>query len=517
MSARGQSMVLLALLMFLVAAMVLVTLSVGQRAREQVEAQLAADAAAYSNGITAARTLNEIALANRTTAALQVAYFGTQSLVSWAGHHRTNLAATADALQQAKAPYAPCCGNPFCPQAACSCAELALLDRAIGEVGREQQRIEAQWDRLDDAAAEDAFQLWEASVEMHDVVRESLARLDQRIEKQRLTGIIAALASPELGAPEAGDRKSRLELRDDEGCQGADGVLCSGSKRPSPLPDLEVPMGTRGWHFTTARAGGEPPMRDKLQEVVARVNALASVNPAAEEGGVGQGLNREGAQRVKSLEADATYAEDHGGTLRLDWPSQTGCFPSGASVGVNDSWLRANHAGLAGDRHQYTGAKNDGRRHDLRINAGDMGSWPWTYEFNYTQLSKPKNDFGQPKLYAIVERDFAQRSTPWPWDLFVRFRFSANSTSELDLGRPEGGLESQSGASLRHQVAVGSSVVYYHRPGHWREPPNLWNPFWRSTLAAPDDDLPKYLASAGYPDQADTVKRLLALGAGGTQ
>jgi len=29
---------------------------------------------------------------------------------------------------------------------------------------------------------------------------------------------------------------------------------------------------------------------------------------------------------------------------------------------------------------------------------------------------------------------------------------------------------------------MSAAMAYYHRPGDWREPPNLFNPFWGAKL-----------------------------------
>ena len=41
------------------------------------------------------------------------------------------------------------------------------------------------------------------------------------------------------------------------------------------------------------------------------------------------------------------------------------------------------------------------------------------------------------------------------------------------------GFDTQGGALRGHHA-------YYHRAGHWKEPPNFYNPFWRATLYKPD-------------------------------
>jgi len=83
---RGQAMVLFALTLLLLTLMVLMTLGFGMRAKERVEIQMAADAAAYSQAVSVARTFNAIAVMNRAQIAHMVAMAGTQSLISYGSH-----------------------------------------------------------------------------------------------------------------------------------------------------------------------------------------------------------------------------------------------------------------------------------------------------------------------------------------------------------------------------------------------------------------------------------------------
>jgi len=32
------------------------------------------------------------------------------------------------------------------------------------------------------------------------------------------------------------------------------------------------------------------------------------------------------------------------------------------------------------------------------------------------------------------------------------------------------------------QTGLSAGIAYYHRKGHWKEPPNLLNPYWRATI-----------------------------------
>jgi hypothetical protein len=128
-------------------------------------------------------------------------------------------------------------------------------------------------------------------------------------------------------------------------------------------------------------------------------------------------------------------------------------------------------------------------------------------------MDKPDNDFGRPKFYAVLDRDY-RRVGVKPWDL--RFDFAG---SDVDLNSRRGTFKSPAGADLRHQTALGSAIIYYHRPAAngWKEPPNYFNPFWRATLYAADDDMKQYLTRAGFAQHGETVQRLIDKGWVGTR
>lgn len=494
---RGQTLLLGVLFLFLAALMVTITLNVGQRTRDRIEAQIAADAAAYSNAVVTARTLNEISLLNRTRVSIIVVMLGVQSLISWSGHHVSHLAATRSALEQAEAPYIPCCGNPFCAMNACSCAELAKLKSAQSAVATEQLRVQSDWDRLDTDAAQYVRDLFIATLGLYSVTEEALARLDDQLKHQLLAKAIAASANPGLDAPDQGDAKSRDETKDARNCEDVGGLYCS--QHELAKTSRTAMMGTRGWHFVTRRDEKQDLIEKRLLALVRPHNPLAGITPPDQAGGAGVGPDREAAQKLGGAPYLHYLSEDHGGNLTLAWPAP-GCYPSGGTASVGPAWVKSNHGQMRGDEHQYDRSSEPADRHDLGGRGANRDSWPWTFEYNFHELGKPKNDFGQPKLYALVERRFHHQ---YPWDLTTGFDFTPTG-ARLSPG-------------MRPQLALSSAIAYYHRPGAWNEPPNLWNPFWRATLVAPDDDLAKYVAKAGYAAEADTLKRLLKAGLAGTQ
>ena len=70
-------MVLFALTMLLLTLMVLLTLGISTRVKEKMEVQQVADAAAYSTAVVTSRTINSMALLNRSHVAIMVALAGT--------------------------------------------------------------------------------------------------------------------------------------------------------------------------------------------------------------------------------------------------------------------------------------------------------------------------------------------------------------------------------------------------------------------------------------------------------
>lgn len=81
---RGQSMVLLALFVFLLATMVLLTLSLGAEAARKTDLNNAADAAAYSSAVATARTFNSAAVVNRAIVSNYLAMASLQAQMAYA-------------------------------------------------------------------------------------------------------------------------------------------------------------------------------------------------------------------------------------------------------------------------------------------------------------------------------------------------------------------------------------------------------------------------------------------------
>jgi hypothetical protein len=173
-------------------------------------------------------------------------------------------------------------------------------------------------------------------------------------------------------------------------------------------------------------------------------------------------------------DAAESWAEDSGSVSGYaDVCGRWEFFSSGIG-----SQLRSTAQRVPGDEHRWSpgGVTHDEAVHDLRDCAGVCPTvWVLRAEYNRdpSTLESPADDqWKQPRTLVVLERDDDQAlpglRDPWTLPL-VRSR------------------------APRKQAAISSAITYYHRHMEdrslaWKEPPNLFNPFWRATLVAPDVD-----------------------------
>jgi hypothetical protein len=309
--------------------------------------------------------------------------------------------------------------------------------------------------------------------------------------------------APTPTAPGQGDKKSTDEINNAFHIADNDDLYS----------DAIPIMGSRGFAFVHSRAGGYQPIKTKLDSLIEPFQPGASTFPAAGLGGTSIGQTRH-ANTVPTIELRTgayLWAEDHGGSLETMWPAP-GC-PAAGVGSVTDTSLGG---GAAGTNFHVFSAGPSGpavdQRGDPHQLSGSGFFWVKFPEFNFHEMNNPGNDFGQPTLYSMVERDYSLTPKK-PWDLNFNFQFQKDQRgTQFNDNSPQGNFTSFDGASLQKQVAIGSSIVYYHRPEAWAEPPNMFNPFWRATLVSANTDLPQYLLKAGYNEHGQSMQKLAAAG-----
>ncbi len=513
---RGQSLLLFGLTLLLLTAMVLVTLQTGMRIRERVEAQMVADAAAYSQAVVTARAYNTIAVMNRAGMAHYVALLGTESLISWSGQLRGGTGAMLDAL------------------AACPNGQ-PLVDRIKTKLAASD--FTQAWERFDSQAGAQAREhQGNGGIRGQSLALHNTTLLGTLLSGQQMAAKMARRANPELLAPADGDAKTMAEVTPDCGR----GATCSSGDMNAYLGAV---MGSRGWTFTTSRTGATTVLSDALAAEAAGAGVPLSIRVTTSGAGGGSSYGgdpsygrvedspMEKSQRVDDISGESAWAEDHAGSMTLTLGTCT------QTVAVDTAYVMSTAREVTDDLHFYSGGQEkaqlgkDGlpgppeephQRHTLgscplTLANGDPnpncpGVFGSFFSYNARNLNNPGDDFGQPKLYALIARDFAQRLFKDPWALY--FTVPLSNGVAFDNGSKDGKLKTKSGADLSKQGALSAGLVYYHRPwlggsaGGFQEPPNLFNPFWRATLAAPDRDAPDDLRAAGFEDAADALAGL---------
>jgi hypothetical protein len=453
--ARGQTLVLFSLTMLLITLMVCLTLSFSMKIRDKMEAQHVADLAAYSSAVATARTFNSIALMRRAQTGHLVAMSGVQSLISWTSMMRANLNATRVAAAG-------------CPAAA------AVLQ----ELNEENAEIEAKWHELDAKAGIQAYNI--------QILGGHLRGMQEKMYEDLVKAV--------SGGPES--FATQLSTMASEGARfptelkGGPTAVSAGELEHATSDGnsfgLDMAMASRGYEFITRRQG--MPLFDGNHGVLGVLHAAGATVNVIEGGGSaywGSALGHGG----RADQADYTWAEDHA-ELEVQFPG-CGPFQVNATAGVKSTDMADE-----GDDHWWTpegprlGDQDVGLEKQFRHTLGPVDPLyaPSTFigGFTYnTGDTNPGNNWAQPKLFALVQRDYKVRGmNADPWNLFFTFRFTPDATRQFDSN----GWFLADGTDISVQQALGTGLAYYHRRGHWEEPPSLWNPFWRATLASADVD-----------------------------
>ncbi|NMO16243.1 pilus assembly protein [Pyxidicoccus fallax] len=489
---RGQALVLFAMTLLLLTLMVLMTLGFGVRAKERVEIQMAADAAAYSQAVATARTFNGIAVMNRAQVAHMVAMAGTQALISHSS--------------QVYAAHRVVCPGDIQPQ---------------------------EWHDADMAAGQQVQQLQGKAGSLYRAGLQIYARLlTDHVAGQNLALRIAQAANPELQATPEGAAKAFSELNGSnevpehgalmDAMRGG-GVACGvGSGAVCPVggagrASLNATMGSLGWTWVHNRPGGSAGFG----------SGVAANNPGFQHYNSAAAMD---SSTYMTVSGRNSWGHDHG---RSVVPTQCRSQPPVPAL-ASDAWVMSDERQTHEDQHVYGARLPPGQAaengepvhesHTLGECVTCPGIWPFSIAYNVAEVDRgAANHYGQPKLYTLLHRDYAsaqRRNNPDPWNLFFRFRyFNEAQHTEFDNASPLGRVRPTGREDVwRNQVAIAAGIAYYHRPrpaaagGGWREPPNFLNPFWRATLVSVEgsvDDRPmESLSRAGFTDHAAVLRRL---------
>jgi hypothetical protein len=482
-------MVIFSLTLMLLVVMVMMTLSIGSRVRDKLELDNLAEVAAYNDAVIVARTFNTVSLMNRAMISHMVALSGVQSLISWAGMYRGALGASLAGLEIAKGPYKGECEDGM----GCGCASKKEIEGLEKIIVNEAARVGKLWDQLDTEAGNEAREIRMETLRIYaDELSVYQNQLLTQLGNQTLSKALVNQARTgqrypmELNAPDS----SAVALREvnlSNACAiagqpydpaAAPGIGCAPFSQNAHV--VWATMGTRGYAFVTGRGND------------AIINGITSLMPAGV--GVTGYLGGSGFFSDEESHGDASetnqqaWAHDHM-SLTVTYGNGSGkCFKSTKGKANAEASVRSTRI-IGDEAHKWNGGAdlNPVPRHTV-----GGGMWPSFIDYNPALLVDMADNFGQPKLYSVMQRDYSQRPGALPWELQFNMKFTSTGSS-LDLR----------GRAVSTSLATG--VAYYHRASHWREPPNFMNPFWRATIMADDidaqaaADVPSTLSAAADP------------------
>lgn len=493
---RGQSLVLMCLTMMFVVMMVMMSIGISTRVKEKMEAQLIADAASYSTAVATSRTLNTIALVNRVHVATMAAMTANQSLMSWAAMYRGGLNELEDMLDTAKTIAD---ATVFPPPVAALCRTGSTLIQTAQQSLNVQKNItEAAWMATDAAAALLTKRMQRGYKDQQIVTLDRLR--ENLVDNQGLANEFIRVATEgdphsEWAAAETGDLISNRERSASNPYFGSGNSYFHVPRRQSREIAVEIAHGSRGHEWVRTR--------DHNKGLLAGRLSLAAMGGVILSDEIGEGWfgneksTSETGYREKYGTSPAAANGADNATMRM--PVHPGSICPTVAV-----YLAAASANLYGTlysdffennraTHEWNGGSDNSGLSTLHrlwpCAANCPGMWTGFIDLNYTLMEESRRWrglYGQPKALVAIERNFgARQGNPNPWEMRFTMDFATSSPQEFD----NRGVRLTDGTDMRLQYAVSTAISYYHRPdGHWAEPPNFFNPFWRATLVSPAVD-----------------------------
>ncbi len=549
---RGQALVLFALLLLVLVLATMATMSLAHLTHQKMELQVASDTAAYSQAVATSRAYNSVALLNRAQVATMVALAGADSALSFAATYRAALNATYQGyIDEWNAEYCGCGRRSFpsIPRMLCdNVAQDSFADCRYAQHGqdaadrqfcygngtgngafsgggacraggntcrvnyeifgwgsfapssapqynqnsrmncviRETDRIKGVWQGLDDAAGLQGRMIQTEAAAYADLQTQALDEARARLATFARSAV-GVVGNARPNAPSIG--VTRREFDSGHG----------GGYLPN---SIEAAMGSRAHPFITLRTDGTRALQDAVDRAFDPCGARGEITILPLIG------NSYFAETKSHGAAPASgygvWADEHARVIvnYLGPDNRAGDGDPGSAAGDQrfEGWVRSTDEQNSADSHDWCPddfqpeATPPDVRHTLLPHsvpasgpdpcAGSSCIWPAFQDTNASNVANPDDVFGQPKMLVTASKDLS--GVKDPWNLFLRFRFGTSTPgAEIDF-------------TAQHAVAgvvprletLAAGISYYHRPGHWQEPPNLFNPYWRASLVRANIDDP---------------------------
>jgi hypothetical protein len=527
---RGQNMVLLSLTMLVVTLMVLVTLGLSQRIRDNHELNNLADVSAYSSAVVNARAFNDVALLNRLQVSYWVSMAANESLISWTSYTRALWSATRGVLLSAAI-------NETGPRPDCKEMndDIAQIE---GLIKNDFMAYVAGWRDADNAAGKETRDIQDVISGLRqetrgnpplgypDGVRERL--FQERAQQNVVSALVARSGLRDVTVAGSGNVGASYVSGREVGSFGLDNLTDCVSPQTGLCQDgqwswniVNAAMGSRGNPFVTGR-GVLPPV------IQAEWNRITAPNPPVANpgryhnsqyvvaGGVPLGSAYWAGSLTHASQVDLTFAwgDDHG-TLNGS-ASHKRCSGVATSVPVT-AHVKTTDLDDLSDEHVWDPRSPDLEGSDTQADVyHTVGSCvpfcPSVWVRSVTFLpdvpsldpDAAKDAYGQPKVEVMLVRDTSLTTARTnPWELNFKFGFTSAGSAFDNRGRVLHHNSVGADLAIGSQSALATGMAYYHRKDTWLEFPNLLNPFWRATLVPADID--KGGKARADDDDVDTV------------
>ena len=519
---RGQALVMMALGMLLLTVMVLMTVSFGSRAKQKMEVQLVADQAAYSTAVAVARGFNMTSMTNRVMIAHMVALLGIQSAISFAGAYMVLLWQFLIWYSMEIANQLRCC-KKSCFYYGCFTAFIVFITRWLPAVIEFFTKI-GMWFGLDAAAAAQARRTGWANIYLYGGELELVSNWMYRSVNNQGTArrVVQAAAGGAAGwtSPNGSDRVALEEV----GFMGGSPVaMAVGAINQTNLiltdrHAVAAAMGSRG-HFFTANRSSFFFLNGVRQMLSAAFRRIGSVGRDINMnqfwwGGSGYFSAYAHGSNLFSASSRFAFADDHAiGIGRYTGPAARRPirFPllpvsvliSSTGIGVHAAfWMFVLQVVFPMVQPPILYIMLFFPPSDAMHTVPALcmlncpGVWSNFVDYNVWRVMDRGDNYAQPKLPVIVYKDQAAMPRD-PFDLRFNFGFRAGARYDTK------GTQVRSGSGtvdISRQAAFSTGQAYFHRKDHWREPPNLFNAYWRAGLTRGDVD------DDGPDDIADTMR-----------
>ena len=533
-SARGQTLVLFALTLFLGMVMIVMTLAIGDKAKAKVENQTLADVAAFSTASFTARSFNMFSVLNRAMVSHYVALLSTQALIAYA---------TPD-----NPATLPLLGIAPAVMRADGWAHLQVVDieNSLRRIDAIESKLysELKWDvignnhfmrtSINQSRGWPATSLWMppgytlgAQLACREVCHAVEDRdLNEDWDDMDLSEVAQAVLGSRghpfpvhgVGGTEVhthilrkrfigGTGPMARSYRDPWFNNLRDRTNSSAAgDRDAPFFDNEHrgdPTGPNGWYFTERSSSWAAYAAVKYPR-----NGPGSFTvPAGGGGGKVGVVSTRGEETFDAYGAwpsvNSWVQHDSAGLHSMATPPTWYRSPWGSDIADyldpvnNATWRISKHPGVFRGGMGLVDYKN-ANSNKVGASSYMTGPFPQTSEDMY----------GQPRIpMSLYYRQHAD-PTVLPWHKTFWNPLSGGANVKFGTAN-NGGIRDQytvpGNAGEMDMISISTGFVYYHRHTHMPEPANMLNPFWRATLVATDMDrngetrpLPGSLTMADY-------------------